>query len=165
LGLARCREELFDRIIDENKKRLVAITRSYADSLNQDDLYQEILFQIWRSLGSFAERCKLSTWVYRVALNTGMRFSRDATLRHNRTTGDTGESQKDQAVKLGPFSEFQLLEDFIHSLGAADRGLFLLYLDNVSYEEISEVLDIDEAVIRVKISRIKKKYTERYLGT
>jgi RNA polymerase sigma-70 factor, ECF subfamily len=165
LDLIRCREELFDRIIEENKQSLARIARSYADSLNQDDLYQEMLFQIWCSLDSYAERCKLSTWVYRVALNIAMRFRRDAALRPHLTTGGTSELQMDQPGKLGPFSEFQILEDFIGSLGEADRGLFLLYLDNVSYKEISQVLDSDEVTIRVRISRIRKKYIERYLRT
>jgi DNA-directed RNA polymerase specialized sigma24 family protein len=77
LDLGRCREELLNRIIEENKVRLVAISRSYADSLSQDDLYQEILARIWRSLGTFAGRSKLNTWVlpcchkYRAVLPAG----------------------------------------------------------------------------------------------
>jgi RNA polymerase sigma-70 factor (ECF subfamily) len=164
LSLGR-REELFHRIIKEKQKCLVSISRVYAGRLNQDDLYQEILLQIWRSLDGFGKRSKLNTWVYRIALNIGMRYSRDAAIRRHESTDDTDASQQDQAVKLGPLSEFQILEEFIDSLGDADRGLFLLYLDNVTYEQISEVLEVDEAVIRVKISRIKKKYIERYLGT
>ena len=165
MGLARCRERLFNRIIEENQNQLVSISRRYADKLDQDDLYQEILIQIWCSLDGFGERCKLNTWVYRVAFNTAMNFSRNAALRRHQPTDDTDESRKDQAVKLGPLSEPQILEEFIDSLGDADRGLFLLYLENVSYEEISDVLDMDEAVIRAKISRIRKKYIERYLGS
>jgi RNA polymerase sigma-70 factor (ECF subfamily) len=102
LGLARCRERLFNRIIEENQNQLVSIARRYADKLDQDDLYQEILIQIWCSLDGFGERCKLSTWVYRVAFNTAMNFSRNAALRRHQPTDDTDESRKDQAVKLGP---------------------------------------------------------------
>jgi RNA polymerase sigma-70 factor (ECF subfamily) len=165
LDLARCREELFNRIIEENEKRLAAIARFYADRLSQDDLYQEILLQIWLSLDGFGERCKLNTWVYRVAINTALYFSREAAARRERSENDPDATEESQAVKLGPLSEVQILEDFIDSLGDADRGLFLLYLENVSYEEISDVLDMDEAVIRAKISRIRKKYIERYLGS
>ena len=165
MGLVRCREELFDRIIEENQKRLAAISRCYADRLSQDDLYQEILIQIWHSLDGFAERCKLSTWVYRVAINTALYFSREAAGRRKRSTLDPDASEQSQTIKLGPLSEVQILEDFIDSLGEADRGLFLLYLDNVSYEEISDVFDMGEGVIRMKVSRIRKKYIERYLGT
>jgi RNA polymerase sigma-70 factor (ECF subfamily) len=165
LAYKRDREELFNRIVGENKRRILTITRSYASRLSQDDLYQEILLQIWRSLDGFAERCRLSTWVYRVALNTAIRFSRRAGARNQSSTAATDGLGEGLPASCGPLSEFQILEDFIHSLGEAYRGLFLLYLEDLSYGEISEVLDINEGVIRAKISRIKKMYIERYIGT
>lgn len=165
MGLERCREELFYRIIEENKNRLEAIARTYADRLSHDDLYQEILLQIWRGLDGFAERCKLSTWVCSVAVNTALYFRRTAAAQRKRLTQDPDASGESQAVMPGPLSEVQILEDFIDSLGKTDQVLFQLFLDNVSYGEISDALDVDEGVIRMKITRIRRKFIERYLET
>lgn len=164
MGGIRDRRELFDQIIGENKRRLLAIAGSYAPKSGKDDLYQEIQLEIWKSLDSFAERSKLSTWVYRVAINTAIRFSQNAARHGQNTCAAPNGAGEYPPIKGGPMSEGQILEDFIQSLGETYRGIFLLFLEDLTYPEIANVTGIDEAVIRTKISRLRKKYIERYLG-
>jgi RNA polymerase sigma-70 factor (ECF subfamily) len=131
----RQREELFEKIVDENKRRILAIARSYAHG-DASDLYQEILLQVWKGLDGFDHRSKPGTWVYRVALNTAITFKRKAIRR----------AAPGVAI-------------------AEDAAIFLLYLDDLSYEDMSDITGLQKNHIGVRINRIKKAFVERYIGS
>ncbi|HAA14084.1 MAG TPA: hypothetical protein DCE41_21280 [Cytophagales bacterium] len=145
--------------------------RSFTDTeADFQDLYQEMLIQLWQSLPRFKEQSALSTYVYRVVLNTAMTYR-----RQNKKHRILDELPETGLVDDGPSAEekeqeVNLLYKAIHALPPADRSIMLLYLDDKKYQEIAEILGITPSNVGVKINRIKKKlYTELkrlgYAGT
>lgn len=158
------REELFARMLDGNQRRLMSIARSFAGGDEAQDLYQEILTRLWQSLPGFEQRCSIGTWVHRVALNVAINFSRNRARRTKafvelRRTGRLDASCA--AQERGPA---QILQEYLRSLGRTDRAVFLMYLNNLSYREMAEVMGMEESHLRVRISRLKSRFEERYIG-
>lgn len=121
-----------------------------------EDLAQEILLQIWRSLPEYDQKAKLSTWAYRIALNTAISWKRRVTRLkrqppENRIASDTLESG---AV----FSdEAKLLQRFLETLSEVDRAVLLMYLDDLTNEEIADSIGVSHGAIRTRISRIRNQ--------
>lgn len=160
-------QQLFLLILEKNKRRLAAIARSYAAAEDCEDLCQEILLQVWRSLDSFEGRAALDTWVFRVALNTAMTYRRKEMkrTRHIESHADLSELPAGAwESEAGHERELQLLRDFVVTLKKIDRALFLLYLENLSYEQISEITGLSENNVGVRINRIKQNFIERHIG-
>lgn len=154
----REQREIFDRWLESHKGLLFKVVRAYArDDDDRNDLFQEISLQMYRSIPRFRGDAAVSTWLYRIALNTAIRWS---TQNKKRTAGqhsldDMGhllEVQKDQ-----PDDRITWLYEQIKELSEIDRSLTLLLLDGYSYKEMSELLGISESNIGVKIHRIKKQ--------
>jgi len=166
LSQDRNREERFQEVLRSAGRRLTAIVRSYARGEERRDLHQEILLQIWRSLGTFESRASLLTWAYRVALNTAITYRRKTSTSPLLTGSPDGGPARGVAAEEGHGStrdEILLLEEFIEGLGKIDRAVFLLYLEDLSYKEVAEVTGLTESAIGARINRIKKTFTERYL--
>jgi RNA polymerase sigma-70 factor (ECF subfamily) len=159
--MSSTREETFAHLLAANRRRLSAIARSYARGEAERDLLQEILLQLWRSLDGFEGRSSLDTWAYRVALNTAIVWRRRvrAEPRDARSSAGAGE----QAAPPGPRDELVILDEFVQGLGPADRALFVLYLEDLSYRQIAEVTGLTESHVGVKLYRLKKAFVERYL--
>jgi RNA polymerase sigma-70 factor (ECF subfamily) len=155
----------FISVISEHRNLIFKICNSYcSDPEDRKDLQQEIMIQLWNSFTKFDGRVKISTWIYRVALNTAISFYRkDLKIRRNNVpindsviTLNTVEpdSEQDRNVKL--------LYDFIERLNELDKALMILYLDDNSYKEISEVLGLSETNVATKISRTKKYLRDQF---
>lgn len=156
------KDRLFQEIVGANRRRILAIARSYARGDEHRDLCQEILLQIWRGLDGFEGRSAPSTWVYRVALNTAITFRRKNGL-HVRTTGAIEtDARREPVSPPAPRSEVLILEEFLGSLGKVDRAVFLLYLEDLSYHDMSEITGLTEGHIAVRVSRLKKAFVHRY---
>ncbi len=158
------RVRLFEDIVGANQRRILAIARSYARGDECRDLCQEILLQMWKGLGGFEGRSAPSTWVYRVALNTAITFRRRNGRRVEPTAIALSDSVSEPVAPPSPGNEILILEEFLHSLGKIDRAVFLLYLEDLSYREISEVTGLTETNVGVRICRLKKGFTEEYCG-
>jgi RNA polymerase sigma factor (sigma-70 family) len=158
------KERWFDEIVVGNRRRILAIASSYARGDEAQDLCQEILLQMWRGLDGFEGRSAPSTWVYRIALNTAITFRR----KNGRHAGPPGRHPAatglEPAAPSSPGNELLILEEFLRSLGAIDRAVFLLYLEDLSYLEISEVTGLTKSHVGVSINRLKKTFTQRYCG-
>jgi RNA polymerase sigma-70 factor (ECF subfamily) len=154
------REETFASLLAANRRRLQAIARSYARGEAEQDLLQEILLQIWRSLDGFVGRSSLDTWAYRVALNTAIAWRRKARTepRQNRSAADY-----ESARAFGPRDELVILDEFVSGLGPAEKALFVLYLEDLTYRQIAEVTGLSESHVGVKLHRLKRAFIERYL--
>jgi RNA polymerase sigma-70 factor (ECF subfamily) len=154
------REETFARLLAANRRRLQAIARSYARGEAGQDLLQEILLQIWRSLDGFVGRSSLDTWAYRVALNTAIVWRRKARTepRQNRSA-----AVYDSATVFSPRDELVILDEFVSGLGPAEKALFVLYLEDLTYRQIAEVTGLSESHVGVKLHRLKRAFIERYL--
>lgn len=154
------REETFASLLAANRRRLQAIARSYAWGGAEQDLFQEILLQLWRSLDRFEGRSSLDTWAYRVALNTAIVWRRRARAEPLETRATAA---RESAATSGPRDELVILDEFVSSLETAERALFVLYLEDLTYRQIAEVTGLSESHVGVKLHRLKRAFMERYL--
>lgn len=154
------REETFASLFAANRRRLEAIARSYARGKAEQDLLQEILLQIWRSLDGFAGRSSLDTWAYRVALNTAIVWRRKARTEPSQ---NRPAAVYESATAFGPRDELVILDEFVSGLGPAEKALFVLYLEDLTYRQIAEVTGLSESHVGVKLHRLKRAFIERYL--
>lgn len=152
-------KQQFAGIISRNQGILHKISSLYcSDHEEKKDLFQEILYQLWRSYPSFRNESKISTWIYRVALNTAITF-----LRKQKSKPE----QSSYAEKLPEIADddeqeikdrqFQLLYKSIETLEKVEKAIIMLYLEGSSYEEIGEIIGITSNHVGVKLNRIKIK--------
>src|SRR5690606_32255910 len=143
---------------------LYKVINSYCkDSEDKKDLEQEILIQLWKSFKSYNSDYKLSTWIYKVAMNVSISFY-SSNLNRKSTTFSISESifsltnhiDKTQTDK----EEKEILYDFISNLDEFNKEILILYLDDYSYKEIAEIVGITESNVGTKINRLKKKIRE-----
>lgn len=154
------RQSLFLKLLETNHGRWKVIARSYA-GVDSEDLFQEILLQIWKSLPSFHGDAASSTWCYRVALNTAMTWKRDARTRRTRLPVggdvDLAPSPPQTPPEIDPSS---VLQSLMQSLSQSDRAVLLLALDDVSYADMAAILGSSEGALRVRVHRIKQRLAE-----
>ncbi|MCL6259472.1 sigma-70 family RNA polymerase sigma factor [Aquiflexum sp. TKW24L] len=151
-------KENFANVIKANEGLIYKITMLYTDNKqDRKDLYQEIVYQLWKSFGSFSEQSKLSTWMYRVALNTAIFHLKQSKKRPDTIPFElemdklTDESDKAEEERI------KLLYEHIQKLNLLEKGIILLFLEGKSHEEISEIVGISISNVGTKISRIKEK--------
>jgi RNA polymerase sigma-70 factor (ECF subfamily) len=144
-------------------RALGRIARVYAGARGeQEDLYQEILLQLWRGLPAFRGDSAPGTWLYRVALNTALTWRRRA-LRHDE--GGVRGAPAPVARTTAPRSERAILDEFLGSLGPADRSILLLYMEGLSYQDIAAVTGLSAGAVGVRLHRMKHAFTGRYVET
>jgi RNA polymerase sigma-70 factor (ECF subfamily) len=153
----------FDHILKENKHKIYRICRIYAvNPVEPEDLFQEVIFQIWKSLPSFKGNSSIDTWVYRIALNVCLRSKIKLDKSNQKITSY-------DAIYFTPITEtvdeveeekFQYLKECIATLNESDTSIIVLYLDELSYKQIAEITGLSENHIAVKMKRIRKKLFE-----
>jgi RNA polymerase sigma-70 factor (ECF subfamily) len=150
-------QHIYKTWLEEHKSLLFKVIRVYADSeTDRDDLFQEISIQVWRSIPNFRKESAVTTWLYRVALNTAIKWNRDERKHQDgRHTFENVEHllQKNEQQRDG---RLDWLYEEIGKLDEIDRSLCLLMLDGFSYGEMSDILGISESNVGVKIHRVKK---------
>ena len=156
-------EQLFLTVIEQNKGFIYKIANSYKrDEEDKKDLVQEIIFQLWKAFPRFDQSSKLSTWMYRIALNVAISSYRKE-KRKNGLVLPLSESMIIFADEEYPDqSALNLLQQFIQELKELDKALMLLYLEEKSGKEMSEILGLSEVNIRTKINRIKEQLKEKF---
>ncbi|WP_111708107.1 RNA polymerase sigma factor [Lutibacter citreus] len=155
-------KELEHKFISEfqkNQNIIHKVCRIYTN--NQDahnDLFQEITIQLWKAYPKFRGDSKLSTWMYRIGLNTAITLYRKS-KRTIKTQDFETVLYKIKSTEYDNTEEEQLklMYKAIHQLSDIDKGLIFLYLEDKNYREISETLGISEVNARVKMNRIKKR--------
>lgn len=159
-------KEEFLKLIRDNRKIIFKICNSYCkNKSDREDLAQEIVYQLWKSSGSFDPGYKFSTWMYRVSLNVAISF-----YRKEKKSGNTISLEEhlieiaDEENPNEPDENFQLLQQFINELKELDRALMILYLEEKEYREIAEILGITETNVATKISRIKEKIKQKFIN-
>ena len=148
----------FEQLIERNRRRLLAIARTYARG-DAEDLLQEILLQVWRSMSRFEERSSIDTWCYRIALNTAISWRRKAGRRKERLPTDGADLNRLPGPEEG-HNATVLLHKFLQTLSDADRALVLMYLEDMSGEEMADVLGIQSGALRVRLHRIKQRLAQ-----
>ena len=149
------KEMEFTQVVKEHKSTIYTVC--YMFSKDQDevnDLFQEVLMNLWKGFDSFEGRSDVRTWVYRVSLNTCI--SQDRKKRRRKTiplsmSVNLFEDQDSDARQA------DMLRKRISRLGAFDRAIILLWLENMSYEEIGQVVGISTKNVSVRLYRIKEQ--------
>lgn len=155
-------EPLFNRWIAEHGGIVLKVARAYTlTAEDRRDLAQEILLQLWRSIPRFQGRSGDVTWIYRVALNTALGWHRRERRRRARQRPileieDPPETGPDGVQRAIRREVVERLHAAIRRLPKAEAALVLLYLDDLTYRQIAEVLGISEGNVAVKLNRARK---------
>jgi RNA polymerase sigma-70 factor, ECF subfamily len=162
LSLAPPDEAGFLKLIEENRPKILKICRVYAwNPSDRDDLYQEILFQIWRALPGLKENAYAGTWLYRVALNTSISFVRRHAGRNSRSTpcGPDDLARRIESAQEDESDDGRVarLYEAIAQLSETEKALVVLFLEDLSYEEMAEALGLSANHVGVALHRAKKK--------
>ena len=141
---------------------ILKVCRMYCtEKDDREDLFQEIVLQLWRSYPSFKGEAKISTWMYRISINTAItslrKNSRKPVTQALSAEHENINEITEQRIDVEYARELQLA---INILSKIDKALVMLYLEEKSYKEIAEILGISESNVGVKINRIKKKLQE-----
>nr|WP_262897307.1 RNA polymerase sigma factor [Chryseobacterium sp. RR2-3-20] len=155
-------EKEFLEKINKHKGVIFKISKMYMDNPDdQNDLYQEIIYQAWKSYGEFQNRSEFSTWLYRTALNTAIVFLRSEKKRgfiqnqiveniniHQESYNDTDDEN------------MKMMYEAIYELSSIDKALIFYFLEGFSGKDIAQHLGITEVNVRVKLNRAKSKLKE-----
>lgn len=165
------KEERFKQIIEEYERLIQSICGHYTqNSEDRKDMYQEILVNIWKSLDSFRGDSKISTWIYRVAVNTALNSSgksyRYMKLHINsddRHLNMLMDNDDELIQKKKEEANLEQLQIQINLLSVIDKAMISLMLEGLSTREIADVIGLTETNVRVKIHRIKEQL-KSYFG-
>src|SRR4051812_32682614 len=134
--------------MNENRNRILRVCRVYAwNSADQDDLYQDILFQIWRSLPALKEKQFVNTWIYRVAINTAISFVRKRASGSDRVihfehADLTRTIESRQTTEANSDDRIASLYTAIYRLNPIEKALVTLFLEDFTYDQIAEATGI-----------------------
>jgi RNA polymerase sigma factor (sigma-70 family) len=147
----------FIQLIEGHSRMIFKIAGAYTRTTSdREDLISEIVLQLWRTSGSFKGNCKVSTWVYRVALNTALNFNRK---QRNRTlflpTDFSAGDHFKSLIEAEQTPELDILYQCIDELDEINKAIILLYLDGNPHEEIAEIMGISKTNVGTRIGRIK----------
>lgn len=149
-------EHLFLSLVEQHKQIIYKVCFMYAsDDETIGDLFQEVMLNLWKAFPRFRGDSKPTTWIYRIAVNCCISWLRSS-RRHPQTVPLT-ISMNDLLADEQEKGNLQELYYLINRLGKLERALILLWLDEQSYEEIAEILDISVSNVGVRINRIKTK--------
>lgn len=158
------KEARFRAVMEQNQDRMFRICLAYLPDRDEaHDLYQEMLIRIWQNLDTFRGEAQLSTWVYRVAVNTALMHQRKEKRRRKLfSRQEAGEHAQAQALDTpeDPWvldRQLARLRSCINQLPEQDRILASMLLDGLAYKEMATVMGMSVNLVGVRISRIKKK--------
>ena len=151
-------EKPFVNLIKENQGLIHKVCMLYENDRDaRNDLFQEIVLQLWRSFPTFRGEAKITTWMYRIALNTAISGLRkqgrsikteDIHERHFNFSDDEDDTREES---------FQKLQWAIRQLTEIERAMIMMALDEIPYEEIAETIGITQNNVRVRMNRIREK--------
>ena len=150
------KEREFAKIVLENKRRIYTVCYMFSKDADEvNDLFQEILINLWKGLQSYEGDKFISTWVWRVGLNTCINYSKKQKRALEKVPLDVNinlfEDMDEDSMQI------RQLYDRINKLGYIDRSIILMWLENLSYDEIGSILGITANNVSVKLVRIREK--------
>lgn len=145
----------FLNLVEENKKLIYKVCYIYCDSaIDRNDLFQEIIANLWKAYPGFKGNSKISSWMYRVSLNTAITWLRDyQKQKHVEYTNFIPHVSEDDELER----MHEQLYSAIGHLGKIDRAIIMLQLEGYSYDEISKIIGLTKTNVATKINRIKVK--------
>ena len=152
------KESEFTQIVKEHEGVIYKITSIYTDTHeDRKDLYQEIVYQLWKAYDSYRGEAKISTWMYRVALNTAITRFKKEKKRGIQIPMDSLVKRKTEPYDEVFEERLQLVYSHIKRLNELEKGLMLLLLEGKKYEEIALITGLSPTNVGTRISRIKQK--------
>jgi len=152
-------EKEFLALIHDNQQIIYKVCRLYRDNReDQEDLFQEIVYQLWKSYPGFNGASKVSSWIYRIALNTAIAIYRkpSVAIENYETIPEYIHSVDEQTISENAERLFAALRQ----LNDAEKAIISLYLEDFSYKDIAEITGLSESNIGVRLNRIKNKLKE-----
>ena len=147
-------KEKFVQTVREHKGTIYTVCYMFSKDTDEvNDLYQGFLMNLWRGFGSFEGKSDIRTWIYRVALNTCISIDRKKKRKPVRLNMDI-DLYEDTDTDT---RQVRMLYNRISRLGPFDRAIILLWLDNIPYEEIGEIVGISAKYVSVRLLRIKEE--------
>lgn len=152
------KEEAFVQVIQQNEGIIFKITTVYTDNgVDQKDLYQDVVYQLWKSFDTFRNEAKISTWMYRVAMNTALTRIRKKKRKGNQVSIDKVILKQTEQYDSEFEDRLKQVYAHIQQLNVLEKGLMLLLLEGKKYEEIAEITGLTPSNVGTRISRIKQK--------
>ena len=149
------KEQTFAQMIREQKSTIYTVCYMFSQNKAEvDDLFQEVLVNLWRGYDSFEGRSDVRTWVYRVALNTCISLDRKRRSRPQMELSMDINLFEDRDTDT---QQVDMLHRRISRLRPFDRAIVLLWLEDLSYEEIGQIVGISEKNVSVRLFRIKEQ--------
>ncbi|HEX6227739.1 MAG TPA: sigma-70 family RNA polymerase sigma factor [Chryseolinea sp.] len=148
--------EVFVQLVNQNLGIAHKICRVYfTDPDDRDDVLQEMMYQLYKSYGGFNGRAKFSTWMYSVCLNTALTYRRkDQKQKHELLTSAHEQIPDPQVGRKA--ETIDTLYSLIATLPPLNKAIVLLFLEDLTYEEIAEITGLSKANVSVKLVRIKR---------
>src|SRR5690554_193302 len=156
------KETRFKELFNKNSKIIYHLCYGYTgDGDSANDLMQETFIKVWQNLDRFRNQSQISTWIYRIAINTCLSYLR---VEKRKATDEINDYILENTPEVVSDKQEQISQLYkcIAQLDENERIIITLVLDEVPYPEIAEVSGISEGNLRVKIHRIKHKLTEIY---
>jgi RNA polymerase sigma-70 factor (ECF subfamily) len=148
----------FNAIIADNEKAIRRVTSFYCpDEELLEDLYQEIVTNIWESFDSFKGNSQINTWIYRIAINVSILYSKKNCFKKNII--NVSSLANFENISFIPEKDIMIeqLYALVEQLNSIEKALILLYLDKRSHEEIADITGFSKTNVGTKINRIVKK--------
>lgn len=154
------KEKQFEELVKQYKRTIYSVCYMFSrDNEEINDLFQEILVRLWLGFDQFEQRSSLSTWVYRIALNTAINSDKRAKRRPQTVPLSTDIDPYDP--QDSSIEQVRQLYALINQLDVMDRGLVLLWLEGIGYDEIAAIMGITVANVGIKLHRIKEKLVQK----
>ena len=158
------KQKEFIKVIKENEGIIFKITLVYSSNEeDQKDLYQEIVYQLWKSFDSFRGNSKISTWLYRIALNTSITYLKKEKRNGNRVSLNSVLSNKIDQLDTIMEERIKVLYAQIKKLNTIEKGVILLYLEGENYQEIGVITGFTVSNVGTRLNRIKQKLKEQII--
>lgn len=152
------KQQSFIKLIKDNEGIIYKITLVYAfNEEDQKDLYQEIVYQLWKSFDSFRGGSKISTWMYRIALNTSITRLKKEKRKGERVSLDSYLLERIDQIDTLMEDRIKLLYSHIKQLNTVEKGVVLLYLEGKNYDEIAAITGFTPSNVGTRLNRIKQK--------
>lgn len=147
-----------EQILLENERLIFGICRTfYKEKADQEDLFQEIIIRMLKSFDSYRGNSKLSTWLYRIGMNTAITYKKQKQRYAVNMLSDNISIQGQDEGYVKGESDIDFLYRAIEKLNKIEKAIIHLYLEENTYAEIAEITGISEKNVSVKIVRIKRK--------